>query len=192
MQFTEILIPIIPTKRFLIPQEETTIVIKNEKLFDAIEEQYTLNNQLGLPFWFHGKFNVFGCSVLITRFYRNDKKGFVRLSVKGNKLFRISEYHKSLDNIGSPVAKIQFLSYMDQPPKSEKLARLFEKYSNAVMFLPDINVSLENMFQQLDLSPELAFSVISQPDTTCRENLLYNILKFRHQVAKQQKHIGLS
>lgn len=183
---------ILPIKKFIKPGQEHCLVINDKAFFKAIEEYCQHSRRLGIPFWFNGKFNVFGIEVEINKIYKNNSTGFMRVWVKGIKFFRISEYSKSAGLDKLPAAKIEYLNYMEKPPANVEITRLFEKYCNAVLFVDDIDVKLSNIFQHLDLGPEISFSIISQRDSQAREELLLNVLKYQYQILRQQKTFGLN
>lgn len=169
------------------PAQETTVVLRDKRQFAAVEDCYLMSKEVGVPFWFHGKFNVFGCSVKILSFHKNERMGFVRIRVQGKDVFRILEYSKATSEGAMADATVAAIDHLSKPVQSTEIVALFEKNCNAVSFVDHHNISMLDMFQQLDLAPELCFSIISADEQTAREQLFVNVLKFKLMLRRQRK-----
>ena len=172
-------IPILPFKKFVLPGDRVTIGIRNQGHIELIERFNSSNKEFGLPFFFNGKFNVYGCSVSICKVYRNEKKGFLRVTLAGNNLFRIKQYNK-FDNVTSfPSAAIKWINNVEHPVEDPEIIKLFEKYCNAIALIDNTQISVIDMMRELRLEPETNFSIITQENRDLRNDLIKKILRFK-------------
>jgi len=180
-------IPVLPFKRFVLPEEKITIALRADAHKDLIEQCLKYNKEFGLPFFFNGKFNVYGCTVEILKVYRNESKGFMRVTLLGKQLFRMTQYNKFDSTSSCPSAMVKWISHMDHPVQDAEIIELFEKYCNAVALMDYDKLSLLNLMQELHLGPETSFSIISKHNREEREALIKKILKYKVLLRKQRK-----
>lgn len=180
-------IPVLPFRKFVLPNEKITIALTEAKHKDLVEQCLLYDKEFGLPFFFNGKFNVFGCTVEILKVYRSEKNGFMRITLVGKELFRITQYNKMNDHKSYPSAMVKWIRHMQDPIKDKEIIGLFEKYCNAVALIDHGNLSLLDLMHEMHLGAETCFSIISKQNAEERESLIKKIFKYKVLLRMQRK-----
>lgn len=169
------------------PDEKITIALTEESHHELIEQCQDYNKEFGLPFFFNGKFNVFGCTVEILKVYHSKRKGFMRVTVLGKQLFRITQYNKINNQTSYPSAMVKWINHMHDPIQDEEIVSLFEKYCNAVTLIDYDKLSLLDLMHEMNLGAETCFSIISKQNAEEREALIKKIFKYKVLLRMQRK-----
>lgn len=179
-------LPILPVKKFMLPGETSSILVKLPEQIHWLREKSGPFQYLGVPFWLKGHENIFGNIVSIVKMRFDPGERFVRVWVKAEDIFKIRSYRKHALK-ALPAAHVQIIDTLETPIQDPSIGLLFEKYCNAISLVDFGLLSMLDLIRQLDLGAETSLAIISVGNREAREDLMKKILSFKLLVKQQSK-----
>ncbi len=169
----------------MVPGIKYSIAVNHNEFKDFFKNAFLYDHEIGIPYWFCNKYNVYGCTANIEKVHINLEKEFTRIKVHAKSFFRLTSYSKIASEQLPNQAQVKLINLNSQIIKNQDLLKTFESFTQEKKLKTNVNLSVFDLVRWMNLSPELTFSLISKETQEERENLLHKILKYQSSLNHQ-------
>lgn len=162
----------------MLPGITYSIALNHNEFENYLKELVMYDKEIGVPYWFCDKYNVYGCTATIQNINVNRDKGFSRLKVMAKSIFRLTTYSKNANTDLPNHANVELISLSDHYITNPTVIENFLLLTNSKKETINLEMNLLDILRWLNLKPELTFAIISKNCKQEREDLLNKILNF--------------